>query len=128
LQRAADGGKFGLQMTAWTQSLREKWPLVRFGEITIETVKDQHQFAVQVDLAGLDPNSVRVELYANSGHNGPAERQELKRLVPEEGKAGYAYVGCVPAIRPPMDYTARVVPSAQGVSIPLEAENILWQH
>jgi starch phosphorylase len=40
---------------------------------------------------------------------------------------GYSYRAQVPATRPATDYTARVVPNLDGVSVPLEAAHILWQ-
>ncbi len=39
----------------------------------------------------------------------------------------YAYSSRVPAVRPTMDYTARVIPQRSGVTVPLEADYILWQ-
>jgi starch phosphorylase len=33
----------------------------------------------------------------------------------------------MPATRPATDYTARVIPNKDGVAIPLEAAQILWQ-
>jgi len=33
----------------------------------------------------------------------------------------------VPSIRPAADYTARVIPYYEGVSVPLEEAHILWQ-
>ncbi len=40
---------------------------------------------------------------------------------------GYAYRGDVPATRPATDYTARLIPHREGVAVPLEAAQILWQ-
>ena len=40
---------------------------------------------------------------------------------------GYVYRGSVSAGRPPTDYTARVIPYCDGVAIPLEEAQILWQ-
>ena len=44
------------------------------------------------------------------------------------GAAGlYAYRVRVPATRPVTDYTARVIPHCDGVSVPLEEARIQWQ-
>ncbi|MGE5667331.1 MAG: hypothetical protein ACM338_03945 [Betaproteobacteria bacterium] len=40
---------------------------------------------------------------------------------------GYAYRAEVPAARLATDYTARVIPQWNGVAIPLESAQILWQ-
>jgi starch phosphorylase len=34
----------------------------------------------------------------------------------------------VPAARPATDYTPRVLPNFNGVAVPLEANQIAWQH
>jgi starch phosphorylase len=49
----------------------------------------------------------------------------LHPLADESGD--YAYSATVPAARPPTDYTARVMPRCDGVAIPLEDPQILWQ-
>ena len=94
----------------------------------VETNGEQHVFEVQVYLTDLDPNAVRVELYADGiDGNGPV-RQEMERAGQLAGAAGgYAYRAQVPATRPATDYTARVIPHLDGVAVPLEAARILWQ-
>ena len=63
--RSAGKGEFGEQTIRWRRTLESKWPALRFGEVRIETRGDQHVFEAQVYLNDLDPNMVRVELYAN---------------------------------------------------------------
>jgi starch phosphorylase len=128
LRRAADNGAFGAQFTKWKQALHEEWSSLRFGEVTIETRGNQHLFIVQVYLNDLNPDAVRVELYANRRNEDAAVRQEMKRIGPLEGELiGYAYVGSVPATRSVADYTPRIIPSGSGIAVPLEEEQILWQ-
>ncbi len=106
----------------------EKWPSVRFGQVTVEPRDNQHFFTIEVYLHGLNPNAVRVDLFANQRGGDAAVRQEMERVGPlVEDPTGDKYVGAVPASRPLSDYTARVIPSCPGVSIPMEAEQILWQ-
>jgi glycogen phosphorylase len=45
----------------------------------------------------------------------------------EDGTGGYVYRVQVPAARPSTDYTARVIPCYEGVTVPLEATRIQWQ-
>jgi len=40
---------------------------------------------------------------------------------------GYLYTATVPATRPAADFTPRLVPFKDGVFVPLEASQILWQ-
>jgi starch phosphorylase len=81
-----------------------------------------------VFLNGLDPNAVRVELYANAINGGNPIQEEMTRVRQLTGAdSGHAYVAHVPATRPVTDYTARVIPRCDGVAIPLENARILWQ-
>ena len=41
--------------------------------------------------------------------------------------AGWTYSAVVSAARVAGDYTARVIPYCDGVAVPLEAAQILWQ-
>jgi starch phosphorylase len=127
-ERAAEKGAAGVKLTAWQHSLQSKWANLRFGEAKVETHGQQHFFAVQVYLNGIDSNAVRVELYADSLNEGEPVKQEMTRgekLVGAEN--GYVYTAGVPADRPLTAYTARIIPYYPGVSVPLEANHILWQ-
>ena len=127
-ERAADKCAAGRQVVDWQQALEREWPALRFGEIKIESDGERHAFEVQVYLNDLDPNAVRVELYADGVNGDSPVRQEMKQVRQLAGAAsGYAYSGRVPATRPAADYTARVVPRHSGVAVPLEATRILWQ-
>ena len=69
-QRAADKGAVGKAASSiGSATLEEKWAALRFGEVKVETDGAQHIFEVEVCLNDLDPNAVRVELYAD-GING----------------------------------------------------------
>jgi starch phosphorylase len=126
--RAAEKGAAGRQVVNWQRSLEQKWATLRFGEVKLETNGEQHVFEVQVYLDDLDPNAARIELYADGVNGETPVRQEMKRgrqLAGESG--GYIYSAAVSAARPPEDYTARVIPHCDGVTIPLENARILWQ-
>ncbi len=127
-ERAAEKGAVGTQVVNWKRVLDQKWATLRFGELQVATDGKRHTFRVEVYLNDLDPNAVRVELYAD-GVNGDAPvRQEMKRGQRLSGTSGgYVYRAKVSAARPPTDYTARVIPHRAGVAVPLEAAHILWQ-
>ncbi|TAK07847.1 MAG: alpha-glucan family phosphorylase [Candidatus Manganitrophaceae bacterium] len=127
-QRAANGGAVGRQIVQWRQMLEKKWESLRFGEVKIKTDGGYPLFQVQIDLAGLDPTAVRVELYADGVDGAPPERLEMRRIRRRSGAAGGSvYRASVPATRPASDYTPRVIPRGPGVAVPLEASSILWQ-
>jgi len=127
-QRAADQGAMGRQMVHWRHTLEEKWSTLRFGELNVETKSEQHVFAVWVYLSDLDPEAVRVELYADGAGGAAPLRQEMTRVRQLAGvSGGYVYSAAVSAARPSADYTARVIPHCDNVAIPLEDARILWQ-
>ena len=127
-ERAAANGAIGVQLADWRRELELKWAALRFGNLKVETDSGQHAFEIQVYLDDLDPEAVRVELYAEGVGDGAPVRREMKRLRPSAGTAtGYVYRVQVPAARPATDYTPRIVAHRAGASIPLEAPFILWQ-
>ena len=127
-ERAANKGSIGTKVVNWQRALEQKWAALRFGEVKVETNDGQHVFEVQVYLDELDPNAVRVELYAEAGSDGVPVRLEMKRVRQLVGVVGgYIYCMRVPAARPATDFTARLIPHHDGVVVPLEAAFILWQ-
>jgi glycogen phosphorylase len=127
-ERAAEKGKNGVDIVNWRHALEQKWTALRFGEVTLETDAEQHVFEVQVYLDELDPEAVRVELYANGINGSAPERVAMKRVRQLVGATnGYAYRAGVPAVRLPTDYTARLIPHRDDVAVPLEDAHILWQ-
>jgi starch phosphorylase len=127
-ERAAEKGKNGVDIVNWRHALEQKWTALRFGEVKLETGAEQHVFEVQVYLDELDPEAVRVELYANGVDGSAPERVAMKRVRQLVGATnGYAYRASVPAARLPTDYTARLIPHRDDVAVPLEDAHILWQ-
>ena len=127
-RRAAEKGAVGRQIVDSQQAVEKDWPALRIGAMKVEAGGERHAFELQVYLHDLDPNAVRVELYADGiDGNGPF-RQEMERTGPLAGTPGeYVYRAQAPATRPPADFTARVTPHYAGVAVPLEDERILWQ-
>ena len=126
--RVANQGALGRQLVDWQHSLEQKWAALRFGEVKVETRDAEHVFNVQVYLGDLNPQTVRVELYANGVNGGNPVRQEMTFIRQLAGASGgYVYSATVSASRPPTDFTVRVIPHYAGVAIPLENARILWQ-
>ena len=74
---------------------------LRFGEVKVETKDEQHVFEIQVCLNDLNPDAVRVELYADGGLGNAPVLQEMKRAGPLAGAScGYVYRAAVSAARP----------------------------
>jgi starch phosphorylase len=126
--RVAKKGAIGEQIANWAHRLEEKWAMLHFGEMKVETRGGQHVFEVQVCLSDLDPEAVRVELYTNGVAGSAPMRQQMKRVCQlTDLSGGYVYRTAVSADLPTANYTARVIPHCDGVAVPLEASQILWQ-
>ncbi|MEO8170252.1 MAG: alpha-glucan family phosphorylase [Oxalobacteraceae bacterium] len=128
-ERADDQGVVGTAIVDWRHALEQNWSALRFGEVRFETDGEQHLFELQVYLGGLDPEAVRVELYADGTADGAPVRMEMQCVRQLAGTTnGYAYHAGVPADRPATDYTARLIAHyGGGMAVPLEDAHILWQ-
>ncbi len=125
--RAADRSQAGAELLRWQQELAKHWPKLRFGSVTREPQGEQTLFRAQVYLDDLDPDAVRVELYADGRDGAEPVRMPMNRGDRLVGSAnGFLYTAQVPANRPWTDFTPRVVPFKDGASVPLEAPFILW--
>ena len=126
--RIANKGAIARQVIHWQHALDREWSSLRFGDLRVETNADHYGFEIEIFFNNLDPNAVRVELYANGINGGDPVREEMKcaRLVPDASRRRLYYV-TVPTTRPAGDYTARLIPQCPGAAVPLECARILWQ-
>jgi starch phosphorylase len=125
--RVANKGEVGRQIVRWQQALERHWSNLRVGEVKVTSEGGKHRFEAHVYLGGLDPNAVRVQVYAEGLDRGEPVRQEMnlgQRLV---GANAYVYSTEVVSPRLVSDYTLRIVPHFPGAGTPLEAHHILWQ-
>ena len=127
-ERAANKGIVGEQVVDWQHAVDGKWSSLRFGELRVTTDANHHAFEVELFLADLDSEAVRVELYADGINSADPVREEMKcgGSLPD-GSHGCVFRATVSAARPASDYTTRVIPQRPGVAIPLESAQILWQ-
>ena len=126
-ERERDRGATGVALLKWRQDLSRHWAAVRFGEINVATSAGRHLFDVQLYLDDVDPEAVRVELYAEPLNAGPPVRREMTRGNALVGSMkGYLYSAEVSAARPASDYTPRVIPHFGDARVPLEDSHILW--
>jgi len=127
-RRCADKGAPAVQIVRWQRDLARQWAGLRFGQVRVVATGDHHTFEVEVHLGGIDPSAVQVEIFANGLNGNDPFRQVMTCAGVLAGDPGSRlYSVRVPASRPATDYTARVVPCCDGVSVPLEAPWIAWQ-
>jgi starch phosphorylase len=127
--RSSKGSELGVEVSTWSKAIQQHWPDIRFGTVTTRTEDDQYAFEVQVSFGEVDPNAVEVELYAEPQTDGGPFRQKMDRIQQPNASDGYVlYSSKVPTNRPASDFTPRIIPRKTDVSVPLEANQILWQH
>jgi starch phosphorylase len=127
-KRAADNGAESRLLVEWQHMLTQQWAHLRFGEMKIETGNGQHRIEIQIYVDDIDTKAIRIELYAEAINGSDPVRQEMKCARELVGSVcGYVYSVAVSAARPASDYTARIIPYYDNVSVPLEANHILWQ-
>jgi starch phosphorylase len=126
-QRMADRGARALNLVRWREGLRQHWAAIRFGELKLETSEGRHRFAVPVYLDDIDPETVRVELYADALDGGEPMRVPMSRQSSLVGAHGFVYAADVKDDRRSEEITPRVIPAHPDASVPLELPLIVWQ-
>lgn len=128
LDRAKNNAEKGKRIVEWLDSLESHWKNLQFREVKIRTENDLHQFEVSVYLNGLDPQSVKVELYAEGNDGAGPTIIEMATNGISSKEDVYVYTASTPATLPSTNYTPRIIPYYPDVPVPLEARHILWQH
>lgn len=126
--RAADESRLAIQLTQVRQDLSVRWADIRFLQFDMQTHADRYAATLHMDLAGLSPDHLRVQLYAEGLEGMAADVQDMlidPRVLPD---GVLIYRAEVPNDRPAQAYTARVIASdAAGLAVPLEVNLIAWQ-
>ena len=123
-QRAAGDGALAAEILQWLQKVAQQWSTVRLAAVQVETHDGHHCFQVQVSPGGLLVSDIKVELFAMAS--------DIQPMTPAGTSADSSgivtYSAQVAATRPATDYTPRIIPYHPAVAVPLEANQILWQH
>ncbi|MDP4238626.1 MAG: alpha-glucan family phosphorylase [Bacteroidota bacterium] len=129
LERTANNGERAKLLSDTIHSLDQKWDTMRFGEVTIRTVENQHLFDVEVYFNEVNPEYVLVELFSN-GAGVEAQIIQVMQRGEDLGPSSNAflYQAAVSAHRQASDFTPRIIPCIPSVSVPLEINRIIWQH
>jgi starch phosphorylase len=125
-QRAAKDSVLGAELLEWQHNIAREWNTVRFGAMHVETHDGLHFFRVEVLPGNLSTHDLQVELYANPLGKDAAVIETMT-ACDKRTDATITYSVQVSATRAASDYTPRIVPHHPGVSVPLEAGQILWQ-
>lgn len=127
-RRAADHGSVAARVRAWEHHIVAHWGEAHFGALRLESHDGRHEYTVDVQLGALDPDAVRVELFAEAVDGSAPYRHIMTRRPSPDGSLGaYEYTASVFSSRPPTAFTPRLVANHADALTPLEAPQILWQ-
>jgi starch phosphorylase len=127
--RSANDSEIGIKLLQWQQSIAKHWSGVRFGKLDIETRDGMHFFQVQVFPGALTPDALKVEIYADGDDGSRCFFETMTVKEAEVNSVGaLLYSAHVPAIRSAEIYTPRIIPDHANASVPLEANQIVWEH
>jgi starch phosphorylase len=124
--RTDQRGKLGGEILAWQRELARNWSGVSFGPLKVESGNGVTHIQVAAHFGGLDPGLVLVELFAEGRDGSEPVRKAMDRGTTLPGN-GFLFNATVEANRPASDFTARIIPHHPSASVPLEANQILWQ-
>lgn len=124
--RAAQKGGAAAALVSWRQKLATAWNGITMGPLTARNHAGRLEFEVPVYLGELDPDAVRVELFAN-GRNGDGPFLKAMDRTAQLPGNGYLYSAGVEDNRNAADFTPRVIPYRPDAAVPLEARQIFWQ-
>ncbi len=131
----ADQFKRAKRFAVWKQHLRERWGSIRIAEIAVEdhkTLKVGETLTVrtQIDLGGLKPEDVSVELYYGSlNARGEIEIPKIVLMKPTDKPKGtmYEFVG-VKTLETSgrLGHTVRILPKHEDLDNPYKLGLVVW--
>jgi starch phosphorylase len=127
IKRAAEKGAAGISLVNCMHDLRNKWDGIKFGEQKTDKVEGGYLINVKITLNNIDPGHVTVEHYAEKVNGFSTERIKMKLLTAINNGKEYIYQALVLTQRPSSDYSVRIIPDYENVSVPLEDNLICWQ-
>jgi len=125
--RACTDGELTASFLTWREGIARNWKDVHFGAVRGSEHDGELSFQVEVFLGPLDPDSVKVELYAECPDGEPPFSQPMHRAEEATLESGaYLYEIRIPATRPASEFTPRVVPF-HLLALPTEIRQMVWQ-
>jgi starch phosphorylase len=123
-RRMSNRGHKARELRCWEIRLRRHWSDLHIGEKTVRGDSATWSFSVPVDLGGIAPQDVAVQLYAEPRNGEPPFVGELTSTPTNPG----LYTGSAPASRPADEYAVRIIPRCTGAAVPTELPLIRWQN
>lgn len=126
LQRAANKGSAGVSIMKAEHELKTKWNDIKIDEVNSAKIQDGFAFTSTISWNEIDTSKVLVELYADGKEEDQPERIKMNAQPGNDGL--HLYKAEVNTTRPASDYTIRIIPDYENISVPLENNLIAWQH
>jgi starch phosphorylase len=128
-RRIAGGARLATELDCWQKELAKNWSDLHFGNMIASKDGDSWAFEVSVYLGKMNPEMIRVELYAEPIDGASPIRVIMSRKGPVDGSEdGFLYECKVAGSRPSGDFTPRIIPYHPEASVPIEDSHILWHH
>jgi len=127
-KRTAHNGEIGKKLHRWNQELIQYWNDVHLSNLSIFEEKNGWIFELQVYLGEISPESVQVQVYADSLETDiESSSIVMQQYTSIPGTLnGYIYRCSFKTTRPFTDFTPRVVANQDEAHIPIECNLILW--
>ena len=126
-KRTAQNGQLAAELDAWQKSISKSWKMIRFGNSRAENQDQQWKIECEVFLDLIAPDSVEIEIFADSPDGAMPFRQTMQ-VIKSSSEGQYLYEGNIPSSRPVEHYSLRIIPAHRGAVIPIEDNHILWKH
>jgi starch phosphorylase len=127
-RRTADQGKQAALIESWRRQIEAYWPTVHIASTSREHVGEEYRVLADVYLGDLALGDVRVQVYADQRAEAPHCCVDMVPLGDLTGGAhAYQFEARVPADRPEVEYTVRVIAHHPDALVPLEESRVLWE-
>ena len=127
-RRTGEGARVAKELSRWHEDLEAEWSGIRFGDVDTSLTDAGRSFRVAVSLGRVEPDAVRVELYADPVAGSSVVRAPMRLRAGDGPDAGTRVFECtIATARPASDFTPRVVPFHEDAHLPLELPLVTWQ-
>ncbi|WP_027328776.1 alpha-glucan family phosphorylase [Marinimicrobium agarilyticum] len=127
-ERQRENGALAAELFQWHATVSLHWHEIHLGELQFDEDNGHRRVGLNIQLGGLSPEYIAVQLIADPSETDEAILLELSPAATlQKATHTYRYQGLLDSLRPDSDFTARVIPRHPAANIPAENPRILWQ-
>ncbi len=126
LKRAAGKGAVGKEIINEQHGLQNKWNEIKIVDVKSASIENGYSFTAVIFLNGIDANKILVELFAEAKDDMNTEHIKMNKQPSKSEEQ--LFFAELTTRRDASDYTVRIIPACENISVPLENNLILWQH